>query len=311
MRKIVSACMCLVLTGLMLCILFPCAVNAASAVDPARSCALDLEYAYGGKGFAGLDIRIFRIAEVFEDGTYQLTGDFSDYPVNLYDITSQTEWKTIASTLSAYVAADELEAAATLQTDAEGKVHFDALQTGMYLTLSVKADTDKEICTFESFLICLPNFDEQGEPFYEVTAAPKCEIYEPKPENVEFKIIKQWKDAGNTDKRPGSVTVEILKDGKRVSIQILSTDNNWSYRWTAPDDGSVWQAVEREVPEDYKVAVVVSGHTIVVTNVYDYGYETPPDTGVTTVLWPYVLLMCLSGLVILILGLGRRKRVGK
>lgn len=308
MKRITSMCLSLAVTFLALFTVFPCSVHAAEAVNPEEPCSLTLQYAYGEEVFSDLEISIFRAAEVFEDGTYQLTGDFADYPVNIYGITSRTEWTSIASTLSAYAAADGIEPTQQQRTNENGQVSFESLQPGMYLVLAVKIDTDEAVYTFESFMISLPSFDEDDDPYYQVTANPKCESYEPKPGELEYKVVKQWKDQGHSSDRPSSITVDILKDGAFFSTQTLSAENNWSYRWTALDDGSVWQAVERNVPQEYKVTTVVNGETIVITNARTTGEQNPPQTGGTTVVWPYILAMCAAGAVILIIGISRKRK---
>lgn len=281
--------------------------KAVTPIDPEQPSSLTIQYRYENMDFSGLTCQIYRVAEVFPDGTYALTGSFADVPVNIHGVESQAEWKNIASTLIAYAAADRIQPDYTLATDENGNAAFQNILPGMYLTQSVTVQGSERILTFEAFLTVVPYPQEDGSHNYDVTVVPKVQHHTPTPQPLEYKVVKQWKDLGNTQQRPQSVTVDILKDGVVQSTQILSADNDWCYSWTAPDDGSLWQAVERSVPQNYTVTVVSRDNTILITNVYEAEQE-PPKTGETMVLWPYMLLLCFCGGVLILLALWRMRK---
>ncbi len=280
---------------------------AAAPIDTDRESSLTLQYKRGDRYFEGLEIKTYRIADVFEDGTYELCGAFSDYPVNIYGVTSQTEWKKIASTLSAYAAADSIEADCKAVTDETGTVSFEGILPGMYLTAFVRVETDKDVINFESFLTVIPYPEESGDYNYDVKAFPKCDGYEIKPGKAEYKVVKQWKNDTAKESRPEYVEIDIIKDGMLESTQKLSAENNWSYSWTCVDDNSKWQAVERNVPKDYTVAIEENGNTIIVTNTYEFSENDAPQTGSMIVIWPYALLMCFSGGILLIIAVWKKR----
>lgn len=283
-------------------------IHAANPIDPQRPSSLTIQYKYSQKTYSDLSVKIYRIAEVFENGTYSLTGIFKSYPVNIYGITSQAEWKKIAVTLAAYIAADDIPATCEGATDNEGKVMFENLSPGMYLTLSVRSQQDGEIIVFEDFLTVLPYPSEEGEHQYDVSVYPKCESYTPAPEHKEHKVVKQWQDGGYADIRPQKVDVDIYKNGVLQFSQTLSSDNGWVYRWEAMDDGSRWQAVERNVPAEYTVTVAENGETIIITNVYNHGIIEPPPTGETGVIWPYILSLSVSGILIIAFSIWSKRK---
>ncbi len=297
---------------LMACVLLavlPLRAFAITPVEVDRSCSLNLYYSRTRMGFPEVTVRGYRVADVAADGTYTLSGDFAGYPVNIYGITDQAEWKEVANTLASYAAVDELEPDLKAKTDGTGTAAFAELKTGMYLVCAVDVADGDTMYQFENFMVCLPQPEEDGSFSYEVSAAPKYNSYTIKPKEVEFQVVKLWKDGGKEDKRPASVTVEILKDGEAYTAQTLSKENNWTYRWKAPDDGSRWQVAERNVPKGYSVAVGGDGRSFVLTNTYEGEQEKPPQTGDTMVLWPWVLAMCLSGGGLMVMGLyGMRKR---
>ena len=175
----------------------------------------------------------------------------------------------------------------------------------MYLTLSVKTDTAR----YETFLTAVSYPSEDGDVQYDVIAVPKYELLPEDPEKTaEYTVVKLWKDTGYDKYRPASITVDLLKDGIFQESQQLSEKNNWTYRWTAPKDGSVWQVVEREVPEGYTVTVSESGNTFYLTNLSIYSEPGSPQTGTGLGLWQYSLSMCIAGGILLLLAVQRKER---
>ena len=283
--------------------LLPFTAKAVNPIDPAHPSSLTLQYACQGEPFGGLQIRSYRIAQVHADGSFELTDVFSPLPVSLDGITSQSQWKEITSTLAAYIQADGLEAELTGLTDETGTVAFTDILPGIYLTLLVQVKTDTQITTFENFLTVIPQSVDGEEHNYQVTAIPKCQTEPITQDNLSMKVLKQWKDSGHSKDRPQSVSVEIYKDGQLHTEQTLSGANDWTYSWTAPNDGSQWQVVERDVPQDYRVTVTKTDTTFIITNTHKDAYEPPPKTGDTTVLWPYMLAMGISGAGLILVGL--------
>lgn len=309
MKRILSFIIC----TLCVLMLVPFSALAITPIDPARASSLTLQYRHEGTPFEGLEIRTYRIARVYENGTYALTDPFSEYPVHIYDVTSQAEWRQIASTLASYAAADQIVPTCTAKTDGSGTVSFTDILPGMYLTLSVTAVNGDTTVLFENFLTVVPHPAENGEHDYDVIAYPKCESHTSEEtdgetdEKKEYRVVKLWKDNGYSEERPESVAVEILRDGTWYANVELSEENNWSAHWEAEDDGSVWYAVERGVPADYTVTITEDGGTILITNCCRHEESEAPQTGDTRVVWPYMLAMCLSGGMFLILATWRKR----
>lgn len=305
LMKSVLACL-LLLTLALLCSINIC----AGPFGAERVSSLTLHYGKGEESFGGLVIKTYRIAEIGEDGGYRLCGRFADHPVNVHTVSSQTEWKKITSTLAAYIAADKLSPDLEGTTDENGNVSFTGistgLSTGLYLTLSVKRESAELVTVFEDFITAIPGRNAEGSYDYDVRANPKCESFVPAPIEVDFKVVKQWKDTGAEGKRPTAVEVDIIREGVTVESVKLSAENDWCYRWKAPDDKSAWYAVERNIPEGYKVTVSSDGRTIVITNSYE-APQPPPDTGDTERLPFYTLMLCLSGLALITLGVLRMR----
>lgn len=303
MKKLIA----LLITGIILTFALIVPALAASPVDVERESSLELRYKAGDELFEGLEIKTYKIADVFEDGTFELCGAFEGYPISIHGITSQAEWKTICATLSAYAVADNVEPDLVGVTDGNGFVKFENIRPGLYLTLSVRVDIDGNVTIFENFITVVPQLSDEGDHNYNVTAYPKYERFIPADKDIEYKVVKQWKD-NSSSQRPQSVDVEILCDGKSALTVKLSAENDWSYSWIAPDDGRKWQAVERNVAEGYTVTVNEKGSTFVVTNSLDGDVPPPPQTGDTFVIWYYVIPMAISGLVVIAAALLRSRK---
>lgn len=303
MRKRILLGLCFV--ALLCACLRPHRAKALTPLEPDRLCSLTLHYTQDGLGFEALSVRIYRVAEAFPDGTFDLIEPYSAYPVNIHGITSQKEWQDVASTLRAYIAADQVEPTRVETTDAEGMVVFRELQTGLYFVHGVVAEKESGTYRFNDFMIYLPTPMENEGFQYDVQAVPKCVQFTP---NTHYSVVKLWKDTGNEQQRPQSVTVEIMKDGEVYETVVLSQENQWSYRWTVPHDNSIWSVVEKDVPSGYKVSISENATGFVITNTKTTPTD-PPDTGDVFPLGLCTAVLCISGLGLVLLGaLRERKR---
>lgn len=290
-------------------LLLPLQVYAVNPIDVSRPCSLRVEYSYDQQAFPGQKIALYRVADCFADGTWELSGDFAGDPVNIHGITSQTEWRQATSTLLSYAAADQRTPFREGVTDSAGQILFENLTAGMYLIPGVLAESSDGNYQFEAFLVVLPHPAQEGDHLYDVTSKPKCSHSTPTPETRRYTLVKHWKDTGYESSRPESVTVDILNNGQVVMTQQLTRDNNWSFSWDVLDDGSIWQVVERNVPAGYTVTATREGNTFLLTNTRSGGVVKPPQTGDPMIFWPYILIMCISGCALLLLGIHRRRLV--
>ncbi len=287
------------------------------SANGAEKCSMVLTYSKENAVFSGLDIKIYRVA----DADLNKLSPFESYPVQVKGITSQSEWSDTAVTLRSYIVADSIEPYMSAETDAEGTVTFSGIEKGLYLVCGVRAEADSRHFIFYDFMI---NVSEN------VTAKPKSGISEPTGGETTYSIIKLWKN-DDLHSRPLSVTVDILKDGELHETVILDHINNWSYSFKSDSD-SVWSVAERNVPEDYFVLITEKAATFIITNTgYDEnpddgtpgkdttavtgtGSDTtgpdydPPQTGDTFPMKRYMLMLCISGMMLVILGFGMRRK---
>lgn len=296
MRKRVSRWLW-VLVALLLLALPVCAAGAGK-------CSLTLRYAQNTVGFEGQEISLYRVADIAAGGKITATAPFDAYPIEFNGISSQQEWQTVAETLEAYIVADRLQPGAVGTTDDAGTVVFAGLDAGVYFVRSVVAENDSGTYLFDEFLMFLPALQEDGTCLNNVEASPKCGSFVPA---EEYKVVKLWKDSGSGDQRPDCVTVDIFRNGVLYEQQTLSAENNWTYTWRASGDRAVWTVVERNVPDDYRVSLNVTGNVFQLTNVSTTPPLVPP-TGDTSSLGFYVILLAVSGLSLVLLSSRRGRR---
>ena len=283
------------------------AAEAATFIDTDTKGSLRLSYSYDGTPFEGLQIRIFRVAEVSAYGDFTLTGNFYDLPVDVNHVKTQDEWRELASTFSAYVTANEIAPEYELLTDGEGQATFADLPLGLYLVYMVRADQEDGYCHFDSFMISVPTLDAEDNWVYSVESRPKSVQKVIVPKEISYTVSKLWRDEGNANKRPQAVTIALYRDGEYVETVVLSEENNWMYTWTVVDDGAIWQAVELNVPEGYTVTLEQNGNCFLVTNSYE-GDDDPPDTGDIGNPRLYLVAMCVAGVGLVTLGLTGKKK---
>ena len=294
----------LILCLLAACCLLPVGVY-AQMLDTERTGSILLDYSREGVAFSGLEIAIYRVAEAFPDGTFELLEPFSAFPVNIHGITSQAEWQDVTQTLMAYITAEAVVPSFTGITGEKGQIAFEKLPLGLYLVRSTTAEREGETFLFHAFMLYLPTPDGDGQFDYAVSAKPKCTHFGPV---NHYRVVKLWKDFG-VEQRPENVTVELYKNGQLYETVLLHAENQWCYTWTDRDNAQ-WQVVERDVPEGYLVSITANETVFTITNTNPNTPPPPPGTGdqFPVLLWGMVL--CLAGMGMVLLAL-RGKRYEK
>lgn len=293
----------------------PCPTLAASTADAKepivvdKVCSLTICYSCDGTVFPNQSVKLYRVADVSADFQYSLTSAFSHSGLILNGIQTQGEWNVIRSTLEAQILANKITPIQTAETNPSGEACFTGLTPGLYLASGVEIP---QTCRFDSALVALPGVDTDGLWQYEVAVAAKPQVLPPTPpeEETQRNVVKLWKgDEGLAD-RPKQVEIEIFRDGISYETVILTEDNNWSYGWTVKADGASWHVVERNVPAGYTMTVEQRETTFVVTNLrQDRPTPPPPQTGDTSHVLLYVVMMYVSGTMLILLGIaGKRKR---
>ena len=284
--------------------------DAKEPIDTQQPCTLTIRYGYDGTAFAGVSVRLYRIAEVSANFQYTLTAPFAASGLILNGVQTNGEWNVIRSTLETLILADGIEAYAVTTTDEAGQACVEGLPAGMYLAMVDPIHEDSGDYLFDSALIALPGLGTDGLWQYQVAVSAKAELLPPiePDEELQMKILKLWKGDEGQSSRPDSVQVEIYRDNVLYNTVTLSAENGWSYTWTVRKDGARWHVVERNVPAGYIMTVEERGSSFLVTNTVDDPSIRPPQTGDTANIMLYIVLMIVSGSMLIIVGItGKRK----
>ena len=272
--------------------------------DSKQTCNLEITYSKNEVLFSELEIKIFRVA----DENFVKASPFENYPINVENIESQTEWSRVATTVSGYVNLDNIKPYKTSLTDNLGKVIFEDIEKGLYLVSGVVAEKNNKVYTFFDSMVFLPAVSESGNS-YDVNIKPKS--VEISLEEKTFSVVKLWQDDSNSYKRPNAITVDIVKDGTVVDTVKLNSKNNWSYTFKTADIKSKWSVVEKNVPTGYTVTVTEKETAFVIINTFNSPTNpstNTPQTGDNSSIELYIIIFCVSGLMIIILGVGMRRK---
>ena len=293
--------------------MLPCTAYAASTadakepIDITKDCSMTLNYVHNQTAFPNLKVQVYHIASVSSDFHYTLTDDFSATNLTVNGVSSTSEWDAMRTTLESYVIANSLSADYEYRTDSNGIVKLENLIPGLYFIMPIQFTEDGVYYYFDSALVALPGLGNDGKWLYDITVQPKPEIDIPTGDDEEYSVVKLWRDNGHQEKRPTAIEVDIICNGKVVKTVVLSAENNWSYSWTAADNGDKWQVSERNVPEGYIMTVEEHTTSFTIINTIS-GKLDMPRTGDTSNIGLYVMLMCVSGLLLVILGVTAKRK---
>ncbi len=117
----------------------------------------------------------------------------------------------------------------------------------------------------------------------------------PPPTGGSLSVTKRWiLDDGK--QAAESVTVGLYRDGVLVDTAVLTSKNNWSYRWSELESGYIWTIEEENTPRGFRSTVSNRGTRYTITN---DDIPEPPDTGMD---WKLIWLLGCAGLLMVFAG---------
>jgi LPXTG-motif cell wall-anchored protein len=331
--------------ALSLALLLSLAAPAAAAepIDQTAPVSLTVIDRYDDTAVSGVDLRLYRVADVKDDLTYTTTGAFAHSHISMDTSEALESWADRAVTLEAYVVehiaeGDAIQPAATATTDQDGMAVFADLTPGMYLLVGKQKVLNDTIHKPQAALIALPFQEDDGTWNYDPAAYLKSSNRPLQAGTVEVTAAKLWNDEGLEGLRPESVTLTLYQDETTYDTVTISAENGWQYTWDGLDPTSDWHLMERSVSSGYSVTAVGDSDSFVVTNTYRvemlddldtptsyalYDPDAPdgdpgstasadgsqgeklPQTGQ---LWWPVTLLSVAGLALLLAGWGIRRK---
>ena len=262
-----------------------------TAVDVNKSCSLTLN-----ECLSGLNVHLYRVASISDDGSYHYIEDFKEAEknttVDLNKLESSEDLKNAAITLKGYTANVEgITKKATSST-----LTYTNLKTGLYLITADNLEREDKTYTYLPYLISLPQ-----KTSYDVSIdfIKYSEI-----RSHEYKIVKHWKDNGNT--HPDSIEVELYDGSTLVKTITLDAEHNYAYSWKT--EKAINYSIKEKNVKGYKGIVSTSSNDskteYIITNT---SIDTPKNntqvkTGDMTRIQHYLSLMCGAGLILILLG---------
>lgn len=313
-------------------VLLPSAALAAGRIDLTQDVGLTLTCKDGAETLKAVEFSLYHVAAVDETGELTVLAPFDTCGVNL-DIRGKNDaaWMAVAVTLEGCVQARNIPAAASGSTDAAGILEFPAVEEGtlapgLYLVTGLRHAQGGYYYDPAPFMVLLPGHGSEDEWAYQVAAAVKfdrTDVPSEDDDTVDRVVKKVWKD-GDSEERPTSVTVQLLRNGEVYETVTLTEAERWRYAWAGLDAHDRWTVAETDVPAGYTVSVTREGAVFTVTNRLREDSEEPavpddpvhpdtrsrpdmptlPQTG--QLWWPVPLLLC-GGLALICVGLLRKR----
>lgn len=229
--------------------------------------SLTVTYQYQETALNNADISLYRLADWSAKGGYTPTGDFANhtaYPVD-WDILNadQQTLRDFANTMAGYIAVNKPAAENTLKTDGAGVATFNQLKDGLYLAVVAPYQGNVLTCQTAAMLVALPNVHKDADEQRTLSIEPKADCAVPPTTTIS--VNKVWKDKDQS-KRPESVTMNLLQDGKIYDSIMLNTANGWKYTWKGLQAKHEYTVVEANVPGNYTALVDRENNDYTVTN---------------------------------------------
>lgn len=273
---------------LCMCLLLSC----AAAADTGKTGVISILDAPDGNAAGGVLFQVWRVGDVV-DGRLVWLDAFAEYGLKL-DANDSDSFTRLPESLRQYLLRDGVAADLSGTSDGSGQVRFEGLEQGLYLITGGSHERGNTRYHVSPSLVILPYLISGGDGTAQwradVTVKHTTEaIYSGggyENSTISRKVMKLWNDEGFEDQRPGSVTVQLLRDGEVYRTVELNEANGWKHTWTGLGRNYDWYVVEDGVPDGYAEEIEQQGTTFVITNARteDIGdTETPEgeDPGVS------------------------------
>lgn len=275
------------------------AATAATASGTIAEGSLTVTYQYQEAALNNADISLYRLADWSAKGGYTPTGDFANhtaYPVD-WDILNadQQTLRDFANTMAGYIAVNKPAAENTLKTDSAGVATFNQLKDGLYLAVVAPYQGNVLTCQTAAMLVALPNVHKDAADQRTLSIEPKADCAVPPTTTIS--VTKVWKDKDQS-KRPESVTMNLLQDGKIYDSIMLNNANDWKYTWKGLQAKHEYTVVEANVPGNYTALVDRENNDYTVTNTAKTGSaKTGASVAIIAVI---VVVLAIAGIAIAI-----------
>jgi len=138
-------------------------------------------------------------------------------------------------------------------------VYLGTIRRNQTLTLDVELSVPIELDNRYANRIGEVDWIFAAEGFDDTTPSPP-----PTTDYTRLTVRKLWDDDG--ENRPGSITVNLLRNGNQYDQVELNPDNQWVHTWSRLNDRYTWSVEEESVPAGYSASYSTEGTTTTITN---------------------------------------------
>lgn len=291
-------------------LLLPIQALAAENIDLNHPHSLTVTAVYDKKPISGMRFDAYLISTVDECGNLVVIDRYRNFTDDL-DIRGKNDeaWRQMARVLAREISLDtNLKPSRSAVTDADGVAKFTDIPMGLYLIMGNGVEKDGYVYSTTPFFVVLPEQDMSSNTWnYHVVANAKPGR---EPVKADFEVIKIWKDDCHKDRRPKSITINLICDGGVYDTITLPHNGAWSYTWKDLETNHQWTVVEKKADGYRNPDVQQEGNIFIVTNTCskptEPGKPTLPQTG--QLWWPVPVLFA-AGLLFVVIGLIRRRGI--
>ena len=302
------------ISALLLCLLvlagaLALPVSAQESPDLTKPVSLTVHHVFHENGkdipISGAKFSMYLVARMGEGGALTPEPAFAGVVTG----NSTEDWQ---NTLDAITPAmlKKASPADKAKTDKNGDAVFPSaasvkLTPGVYYIPATKTEKNGWVYTTSPFLVSLPNyFGEKWVYAQDANAKSSREGTE-----TDITVVKVWKDSCHPERRPKSITVNLLCDGEKYDTVTLPYNGKWEYTWKNLDATREWTVTEERVKGYNKPEIVPKdGKIFTITNTCNRPDKPKggklPQTG--QLWWPVPVLL-LGGLTLVVVGLLRRR----
>lgn len=311
--KMINRIVAVLLSVMALFLLLPMQALAAGSIDLSHAHSLTVTAVYAQNPISGMKFDAYLISTVDECGELTVLDRYRDFADDL-DIRGKNDddWQKMAQVLAREISLDmNLKPSRSAVTDADGVAKFADISMGLYLIVGSGVEKDGYVYSTSPFFVMLPEQDPSSNTWnYHVVANAKPGR---EPVKADFEVIKIWKDDCHKDRRPKSITINLICDGEVYDTIKLPHNGAWSYTWENLETNHEWTVTEKKENGYKDPDIQQEGNTFIVTNTCNQpakptepGKPTIPQTG--QLWWPVPVLIA-AGLLFVVIGLLRLRGI--
>lgn len=249
------------------------------ALDNLLNGEIQFNYTHNDNPLDDVDVRVYQVAELLDDGTYAMTQEFADIEMDFYQLEVMSYWINLKNEIEHHVDYKMITPDYEFVTDDAGNYNLDDLDLGLYYITAEYEDDGLYAYYSEPLLIFVGQFDDDLDKWvYEFTIIPKISVVSLN-NPATITVNKTWENINNETVIPNSIEVELYCNGEVVDTVTLSEENSWSYTWENIDIHQVWAVYEKTTLTDFEVSYDRDYFTFEIINTY---IEDTPQEQTTT-----------------------------